>query len=37
LNNMRTYSGRLASQSRHRATVDKVAAGGHFGDNKPGA
>jgi hypothetical protein len=34
---MRTYSGRLASQKRHGTTADKVIAGGHFGNDKPGA
>jgi hypothetical protein len=37
LNDMRAYSGPLASQPRHRATVDKIAAGGHFRDHESGA
>gem|GEM_PF-1864756 len=34
---MRTYSGRLASQPRHWATIDEVIAGGHFGNHESGA
>src|SRR6476646_8240344 len=37
LNHMRTYSGRLASQPRHRTTIDQVLAGGHLGNDEPGA
>ncbi len=37
LNDMRTYSGRLASQPRHRAAIDEIIAGGHFGDDESGA
>ncbi len=34
---MRTYSGRLASQPRHRATIDEVIAGCHLGNDESGA
>jgi hypothetical protein len=34
---MRADSGRLASQPRHRAPIDEVIAGGHFGNNESGA
>jgi hypothetical protein len=34
---MRTYSGRLASQLRHRAAVDEILAGRHFGNHEPRA
>jgi len=34
---MRTYSGRLASQPRHWATIDEVITGGHFGNDESGA
>jgi hypothetical protein len=34
---MRTYSGCLATQPRHWATVGEIVAGGHFGDDKAGA
>src|SRR5438067_2226712 len=36
-NGMRTYSGRLASQPRHRATIDEVIAGSHLGNGESGA
>ena len=37
LNDMRTYSGRLASQPRHRPAIDEIVAGGHFGNDESGA
>jgi hypothetical protein len=37
LNHMRTYSGRLTSQPRHRATMDEVIAGGHLRNDQSGA
>jgi hypothetical protein len=37
LNDMRAYSGCLAAQTRHRTTVDKIVAGGHFRNHKAGA
>ena len=30
-------SGGLAAQPRHRPAVDEVVAGGHFGNDEPGA
>src|SRR5216684_7636185 len=37
LNHMRTYSGGLATQPRHWATIDEVIAGGHLGNDESGA
>jgi hypothetical protein len=36
LNDVRTYSGGLAAQPRHRTTIDEIIAGGHFGNNQAG-
>jgi hypothetical protein len=37
LHDMRTDSGGLAAQPRHRAAVDEIIAGGHFGNDESGA
>src|SRR5205823_7380837 len=37
LNNVRTYAGRLAPQSRHRAAVDEIIARRHLGDHEASA
>jgi hypothetical protein len=37
LNDMRAYSGCLASQPRHCATIYEIAARGHFGNDETGA
>ena len=36
LHHMRPNSGRFASQPRHRAAVDEIIAGGHFGHDESG-
>jgi hypothetical protein len=36
LDDMRTYARRLASQPRHRATIDEIIAGGHFRNDESG-
>ena len=37
LNDMRAYSGRLASQPRHRPAIDEIIAGRHLGNDESGA